>query len=172
MSPMIKLQDLIEMVLRQKPRVIALHGEPGSGKSYIAERLAELGYEILSSDDFGFRLQGGRRDYYGEARESPRSRQAAHDVLEDAAYDLVNQGRFVAIDRTHTARKHVRATEMIAKDTSLLWVKVHCDYGTLLGRYDARPEGLAYWVEVLERMRESGPYPEVRGVTVDGSKRW
>lgn len=108
------------------PDVILMCGLPGSGKSYIAERLAEyLGAHVLRSDDYRLKIFGDQRFSQGITEEEHRNKsQAAYDLLYTDAHRLIEQGQKVILDATHLNHDRSAAIERLKQVANNLAIAV------------------------------------------------
>lgn len=92
---------LVDLTELDNPHAIMMVGIPGSGKTHIANQIAELtGHQVLSSDEM-------RRELSGDATNQAVSRQA-WQLLFDRAEQLITDGESVIIDGTNNVAERRR----------------------------------------------------------------
>ena len=118
------------------PVVVAMVGLVGSGKSFIAQELAEgIGAVVLKGDAIRVELRKAEERYEGQSR-----------IAENAAVEILRQGNNVVIDSDHIdAKKRASLRAKVKKHGLLFFVRTHADYDIMAGRtitadYLNRPE--------------------------------
>ncbi|MDP6446787.1 MAG: AAA family ATPase, partial [Pirellulaceae bacterium] len=101
------------------PLLVVVRGLPGTGKSTVAESLAEeLGAELLKTDVVRKSLFGptAKQGGYNEGCYCPQDRRRVYDEMHRRAEDLLNGGDSVVLDGTYLAAgRRVDAGELAAR---------------------------------------------------------
>lgn len=110
----------------KKPIVIAMVGLVGSGKSYVANKIAsEIGAVVLSGDDVRVELRKVGEKYEG-----------ARKIVENVAVDLVRKGINVILDLDYVddkKRASVRA-KIKGTEAKIIFVRTICNYDIVVER--------------------------------------
>lgn len=129
----------------RRPRVIAVGGLIGAGKSTLADRLsAELGLPVISSDATRKFLGGvaptdrGPPALYGEAMT-----RATHDEMFRRARRVLEAGRGVILDATFRDADQRASARALARyhDCPFVFLELRCDEATLRKRLRQRGPG-------------------------------
>ena len=150
-----------------RPAFIVVSGLPGTGKSYLSQRLAErLGYPVLESDALRKRLF--RVPVYSAA-ESAYLFRAIHGLIED----LLGKGIPLILDATNLAERHRRVLYDIAGRTGarLVLVRVIAPPEVVKSRLEDRAAGEvsdADW-EVYRKLEPTAEKIRRPHFTVDAS---
>ncbi|MEX0716219.1 MAG: AAA family ATPase [Planctomycetaceae bacterium] len=127
-----------------RPRLIAVFGLSGTGKSTVARALAErIGATHLSSDEIRKRIHGlpihrrGPADIYTSEANS-----RTYAALLDAARDRLRQGTSVIVDATFRRRMDRERLISVAKKAGVspLFVECRCDSAVARRRIEKRNE--------------------------------
>ncbi|MBQ8839866.1 MAG: AAA family ATPase [Clostridia bacterium] len=88
------------------PKLVMLVGVPASGKSTITEKLASLGYLVLSSDKIRSELYDLDALFSGDRAEMKKANHAVFNKIASLAKEGLSQGKSVLIDATNLNRKN------------------------------------------------------------------
>lgn len=110
----------------KKPVIVAMIGLVGSGKSFVAQKLAPLlGAMIIEYD----RIRIGLR-----AAHLPYDHVSA--IAEDTGRAVIGQGGNVVLDADFAGAEKQKSLRKFARDTgaSVFFIRVACDFDIMLGR--------------------------------------
>ena len=123
-------------------KVLVLIGFSGSGKSYIAKRLAEkYGYTVLRSDEIRKRLAGidphtSAKSGFGKGIYTPEWTKKTYQTLVEEAKRIVSQGGKVILDATFLRRWQ---RELVLRHfPSAVFVWVYTPEGVIIERLKNR----------------------------------
>jgi predicted kinase len=130
-----KERFLTKLPLRSKrtegPLIIAIVGLVGSGKSFVADRLAEqIGATVIEGD--GIRIQ---------LRRLKESYEKTRAIAEDIAIEIINRGSNVILDSDFVdfyKRASLREKARQA-GVRVIFIRTHCDIDIALGRMITAP---------------------------------
>ncbi len=163
-----------------QPRIVALCGLPGSGKSTVAAILSErLGYVWLRSDvirkELGLGQPAGGVDLYGDAMT-----RHTYDVLLKRTEEAVRDGRSVVADATFGARADRRRIRELAEHASTPFTLIECVCPDDVLRQrlthrlhvpDAASDAtIAQLAEIRARFDPVGELPDSQHVRIDTSQ--
>ncbi len=147
------LPDLLEVI--GEPDVVLMCGLPGSGKSYVAERIAErIGAQVLRSDSYRVAMFGGPifSTNISDSEHKRRSK-VAYDALYTDAARRVRSGEKVVIDATHLNHQRTQYIAEMKKLTQNLTIAVvHSPDSVVFDRVRRSPERVEQ-VSDIDRVR-------------------
>jgi predicted kinase len=130
---------------RRKPVIIMLIGLPGTGKSYLASKLAErLPFMIVESDAV-------RKELFPTPSYSPGESAAVFKVIHYIIGDLVHNKTSVIFDATNLEEKHRKTIYHIGENNE---AKV------ILVNLEAPPDIVKNRLESRERKQETGDFSD------------
>ena len=93
-----------------QPTLVLLCGLPGTGKSYLAQQLAErLPMVLVASDQV-------RRVLYSEPRYTPEEHYAVHATCQEMVDQLLREGHSIVLDATNLIRRHRQRYYSLAEE--------------------------------------------------------
>ena len=124
-------EDLLQLALdhlrRATVRIVLVGGIPGSGKSTVADRLAEdTGWTVLSSDEIRRDLGLRAKDSSGEGGYGPGAVAAVYRELRSRTARLVSAGCSVILDASWSSTDERTAMRDLAEDCAAEVVEIRC----------------------------------------------
>ncbi|MDD2769758.1 MAG: AAA family ATPase [Methylococcus sp.] len=111
----------------QPPRLVLMHGVSGSGKTHIAQRLAEEMNAVMIRSDVE-RKRIAARDYIAPARlYLPELTRTTYTRLNELAEPILKAGHSVILDATFLEREFRDAAKWMADQTGALFTIVSAD---------------------------------------------
>ncbi len=178
---LLALTEALENGSPDRPMVLAIGGQVASGKSTLAEALAErFGLPVVSSDVTRKSLAGLPATQPGseELYTSAFTEQTYADMIRRAGL-VLDGGRSVILDATfRDPSQRRRARDLAAaRDTGFLFVETYCDQATLRARLRARaarPSESDADERVLDQLRGQwvppDELPEDERLSLEGSR--
>jgi hypothetical protein len=158
-------------------RLVLVGGLPGTGKSTVAQHLADRGVGmVLSSDEIRKELAGLRHDDpapadFGQDLYRPTTTAGTYEELRRRARHLLERGESVILDASwHSAAERERAAHLAASvHAELVQLSCRCPAAIADDRLRSRPHGASDATpEVAHRMADlADPWPDA--VVVDTS---
>lgn len=145
------------------PNLIAMQGLPGSGKSTVARGLAEMsGAVIIESDAIRAKLGLALPDVFEpDANDwEADTWRVFHRIVREMAALMLAQRKDVIYDATNCSQIAIDQLEQLAwHEGARLTFHPVAVPSTVewLRRLALRPEGAAYWVAVIEKMKKGIP---------------
>lgn len=149
-----------------EPRLVAVCGFPGVGKSTVAEYIADnLGAKRLRTDVV-------RQDLFENPEYTNEERHAVYEELYERSQALLEDGESVVLDATFAEKRHRDAVEEVTQDCDIehLLVKVVCDRSVVECRIVARDDISDADLDVYEWFRDEFDPIETDHVTIDNSE--
>lgn len=142
-------EDLIEIIKQHSVDIIAMHGLPGDGKTYLAERLAEAsGLPLIGINQIAFEMYGRRKWYFAAGPERGEQREAVERMLVHRVKEGFLAGHpAVIVDRGNVRRGTFLATQRLGQ--GVFWIGTTCfDSAELFRRLEERDESRSFWLSV------------------------
>jgi hypothetical protein len=160
-------------------RLVLVGGLPGTGKSTVAQRLADRGVGVLlSSDEVRKELAGLRHDDpaaadFGQGLYRPATTAKTYDELRRRAHQLLEHGESVILDASWRSSDERDKAARLATSVHAELLQLVCRCPDVLAddRLRSRPHGASDATpEIAHRMAESaGPWPDAIVVDTSGS---
>lgn len=173
-SAVAALLDLsLDHLERATVRIALVGGLPGSGKSTVAQRLADAyGWIVLSSDEVRRDLGLRHEDLVSDDAYAPETVATVYREMRRRAREAVELGVSVVLDATWTSGTERDAARVLARDTHSTLLELRCDAPRAVCRdrvlhrsARSHSEATSDVVDVLAEVAD--PWPEAIVVETD-----
>jgi uncharacterized protein len=163
-------------LLFSRPTLWVFNGLPASGKSALAQRLANTLFMALYSSDSIRKEKNFHQELvpYGEGKYTEERRQRIYNKMLFLAQEKLKKGRSVILDATYSRRKWRDEVVQLASDldSNLIFVECECKHETIKSRLkkreeypgssDARIEHLPDLIRNFEPVTELGSHYHIK----------
>jgi predicted kinase len=149
-----------------EPRLVAVCGLPGVGKSTVAEYMTD------KLDAKRLRTDVVRQDLFDDPEYTSEERHAVYEELYERSRELLEDGAAVVLDATFAEKRHRDAVAAVARDCAVeyLLVKVVCERSIVERRIVARDDISDADLDVYQWFRDEFDPIETDHVTIDNSE--